>query len=255
MMRTQVLPRANGLYTQEKARRPPPTGQATALPVLAVVVAHRRCLSLFRPSGGWPGAPNGGQRRAWWRSRMAAWSRPTWLLTGWPSQGPRRLDAREQGTHRSRRSTRRGNARCGPRRREGLHPDQPPAVTTRTRRTFVRVEKTASGPGRARCEAGGRRGPGQHGRTVRRHAAGQPTPSLVRQTTGRCDDLGRRTQTTTAAVQMAIGQGGQLRRQVPADRGRADDRHRPRTRRCWVRGAQRPERLTGWKPDDRGRAG
>ncbi len=98
LMRTRLLPAANGLYTQENARLAAADGQATALPILAVVVAIAAAYVLLRAQRWLARRTHRVLNAGLVAASLAGLISLTWLLTGLAIARAHLLDARDHGS-------------------------------------------------------------------------------------------------------------------------------------------------------------
>jgi hypothetical protein len=98
LMRTRLLPAANGLYTQENARLAAADRQATALPVLAVLVAIVAAYVLFRAQRWLARRTHRVFNAGLVAASLAGLISLTWLLTGLSIARAQLLDARDHGS-------------------------------------------------------------------------------------------------------------------------------------------------------------
>jgi hypothetical protein len=203
LMRTRLLPAANGLYTQENARLAAADGQATALPVLAVVVAIAAAYVLFRAQRWLARRTHRVFNAGLVAASLAGLVSLTWLLTGLAIARAQLLDARDHGSAPVEALAQADIAALR------AHADESLTLINRSgddanQADFVRVEKQLGpGPGTllTQAAAAARGSPG--GRLAAAAAAAAPAWFATHRQVRALDGGGN----YNAAVQLAIGSG------------------------------------------------
>src|SRR5260370_17404916 len=202
-MRTRLLPAANGSYTQENARLAAADGQASALPILAVVVAIAAAYVLLRAQRWLARRTHRVLNAGLVAASLAGLISLTWLLTGLAIARAHLLDARDHGSAPVEALAQADIAALR------AHADKSLTLINRSgddanQADFVRVEKQLGpGPGTLLTQAAvaARGSPG--GRLAAAAAAAAPAWFATHRQVRALDGGGN----YNAAVQLAIGSG------------------------------------------------